>query len=86
MLTLSDVKSRLARGKVNPSEEEFYIDLLCDINFLGIEVRHGGYRYSRDEGERRMLRQVAKQISANTATGEECYEINAAFHQVLQID
>ena len=86
LLTLSDVKSRLARGKVNPSEEEFYIDLLCDINFLGIEVRHGGYRYSRDEGERRMLRQVAQQISANTATGEECYEINAAFHQVLQID
>ena len=86
LLTLSDVKSRLARGTVNPSEEEFYIDLLCDINFLGIEVRHGGYRYSRDEGERRMLRQVAQQISANTATGEECYEINAAFHQVLQID
>ena len=82
---LNDVKVRLARAEVVPSDEEFYIDLLCDISFLGVEVWDEGFRYPRDEGERRMLREVARRVCAENNLREETYEINAAFHQVLQI-
>ena len=83
---LSDIMSRLARAEVASSDEEFYIDLLCDINFLGIKVQDGEFRYSKDEGQRRMLREVARRVSADGNAGQESYEVNAAFHQVLQID
>ena len=69
---------------VDESDLEFYLDLLCDISFLGIETRDT-YRYSINEEDRRSLRNVAKVI-ASRANRYEKFEINPAFYQVLQID
>ena len=69
---------------VDESEIEFYLDLLCDISFLGIETRHA-YRYSINEEDRRSLRNVARVIASREDRYEE-FEINPAFYQVLQIE
>ena len=69
---------------VDECDIEFYLDLLCDISFLGIETRQG-YRYSINEEDRRSLRNVAK-VMAGREDRYERFEINPAFYQVLQID
>ena len=86
IVSLGDIKARMVSAGVLPSDHDFYIDLLCDISFLGIPTAGGTYSYSRDEGNRQMLRQVAKRIGVDSDLGEESYEVNVAFHQVLQID
>ncbi len=85
VLKFSDVHVRIARAGVEDSELEFYVDLLCDLNFFGIQTAQG-FRYASDEGDRQMMRQVAKRLAVDRAWGEESYEVNAAFHQVLQIE
>ena len=82
-LQSDDIDLRLSRAGVDSSDREFYINLLCDINFLGIRVSNGSYRYPENEDERRNLREVAKRIKFSEQGN---YEINVAFHQVLQID
>ena len=69
---------------VDEGDIEFYLDLLCDISFLGIETRHT-YRYSINEEDRRNLRSVARVI-ASREDRYETFEINPAFYQVLQIE
>jgi len=83
-LGYEDVCQRMAKAGVEPTDNEFYIDLLCDVNFLGVQGAQG-FRYPRHEGERRTMRQVAKKLATERGQGGEIFEINAAFHQVLQI-
>ena len=85
ILKLSDVCLRISRAEVDQADIDFYIDLLCDVNFLGIQSAQG-FRYSKHEGERQMLRQVSKRLAVDRSWGEESYEVNFAFHWVLQIE
>jgi hypothetical protein len=85
-LSYSQIRSILAEAGTNETESEFYIDLLCDLNFLGVESG-GVYRYARDEAERVKLREVARRVAARRTNGraEEMYSVNRAFYDVLQI-
>lgn len=85
IIRLGEAKSRIARTGANESEIEFYIDLLCDVSFLGIQGAQG-FRYALHEGDRHMMREVAKRLAVNRLWEEESFEVNAAFHQVLQIE
>ena len=82
---VEDITSRLLRAGVEDSDHEFYINLLCDINFLGIKTNEG-YRYPKDENERRNLREVVRRLPSGDCSEPGTYQVNAAFHQVLQID
>jgi hypothetical protein len=85
IVTLQDVQERLTAAGVNPSDCEFYVDLLCDLNFLGIQTRDG-YRYAMDEGERRILREIGRRVGRSARKGMvERFELNRAFHDVLQV-
>ena len=83
-IDLVEVIERMTKAGVVGSESEWYVDLLCDIGFLGISTNQG-FRYSRDESERIRLREIAKRLAAR-ADENESFEINPAFHQVLQIE
>ena len=83
-LLREDVESLFARAGVEFEDSGFYFDLLCDINFLGIETANG-FHYSRDEEERRTLRNIARVIAARRDRNE-MFEVNPAFYQVLQIE
>ena len=83
-VTKREVESRLDAAQVAISDREFYLDLLCDLGFLGIESA-SGFRYPADEEERRTLRNVARVLAANDGRDER-FEVNPAFDHVLQID
>ena len=83
-LLREDVESLFATAGVELKDSDFYFDLLCDINFLGIETANG-FHYSRDEEERRTLRNIARVIASRNDRNE-MFEVNPAFYQVLQIE
>lgn len=84
-VTAPDVASRIAKAGVSEADVDFYINLLCDVNFLAIQTA-SVFKFASDEREREMLRSVAKKLAAERGWGEEGYEINAAFYQALQIE
>jgi hypothetical protein len=85
-LPYTEVRSIIQAAGVVDLDIEFYVDLLCDLNFLGIVTRDG-YALARDEGERTVLREVAKRVARQQGGlgAEESYWVNRAFHDVLQI-
>ena len=85
-VTISDIRDRMLLAGVGDSDANWYIDLLCDIGFLGIPTTDPKkFRYSREESERSTLREVSKRLATRSAI-EETFEINPAFYQVLQIE
>lgn len=83
-LTRDEIESRMVLAGVGPEDLEFYLNLLCDLNFLGIKSKDG-YRYATHEIERDILRNNARVLSSNAGRGE-VFEINPAFHEVLEVD
>ena len=83
-LLREDVESLFTTAGVELKDSDFYFNLLCDINFLAIETATG-FHYSRDEEERRTLRNIARVIAAREGRSE-MFEVNPAFYQVLQIE
>ena len=84
ILERGHIESRFAAAGVVGEDVDFYLDLLCDISFLGIETTTV-FRYSGDEEERRTLRNIAR-VLASRKDRSERFAINPAFHQVLQIE
>ena len=83
-LSRDDIERRMASVEVIGSDIEFYLDLLCDIGFLGIETTTG-FRLARHEGERQGMREVSRRL-ASSRGATEAFEINPAFYWILQID
>ena len=83
-LKLDDIESLLKSVGVESTNVEFYLNLLCDINFLGIETATG-FRYSGHEEERRSWRNVARVLATRNNRSER-FAINPTFYQVLQIE
>ncbi len=86
ILLRTQVESIIRAAGVDDDGVAFYVNLLCDLNFLGIESADG-FRYARHEAERRLLREVAARAAARTQGPElqERYEVNRAFDDVLGI-
>ena len=83
-LKLEEIESLFASAGVESADVEFYLNLLCDISFLGIETTTG-FRYSGHEEERRSWRNVATVLAAKDDRNER-FAINPTFYQVLQIE
>ena len=81
----SEVRRRIEKAGVKGDDIDFYLQLLCDVNFIGVRTA-GGYAFAEDEKERRMLLAVAARLSAEREWGEVSFEVNAAFYQALQIE
>ena len=83
-LRKSEIESRFALAGVKKGDVDFYLDLLCDINFLGIQTKTG-FRFPENEENRRTLRNIAKVLASANGIDEK-FVINPAFFQVLQIE
>ena len=82
-VSLSDIELRMANVDVVGADAEWYLNLLCDIGFLGISTSQG-FRYPSEESERSRLMQIAGRRAAQNGS-KEMYEINSAFYYELQI-
>ena len=83
-ITRSQIEARFKSADVKANDVEFYIDLLCDVNFLAIPS-YNEYVYAKDESDRRMKRRIAAKISENNGE-EESFEVSSAFWHVLQVE
>ena len=84
VLSKAEIKERMQKAEEADSDIEFYLDLLCDISFLGIEAIED-FHYARDEEHRQISRRLARVLSSREGRDER-FQINPAFYQVLQID
>ena len=82
-MSLSEVRECMERADVIGEDVEWYLDLLCDIGFLGIKTSEG-FHYSTEESERSRLREIAKRLAAQSGS-TEAFAINPAFYGALQI-
>jgi len=78
------VTDTILKGGASEDQVDAYRDLLCDINFLGIEADNGDFEYAIDESQRKVLSRVARTVAARTGR-EQVYSINGPFWSVLQI-
>ena len=85
ILQESEVRGRIQRAGVSGDDVEFYVTLLCDVNFLGI-LTANGFAFSDDENERRMLLGFANSIAHERGLDEVSFQIHPAFHDVLQVE
>ena len=76
-----EIESRFKSASVDQSHYDFYLDLLCDVNFLAI-ASNDGYQYAKHEADREIKRKIAEQMARN-ASLEESYQVSSAFWQVL---
>ena len=83
-LTRSQIASRFNEAGVDPQYHEFYIDLLCDVNFLAI-ASNQGYEYAKHEADRTIKRNMAERLATDRLRGET-YQVSSAFWQVLQVE
>ena len=83
IVTAPTIQTRLAQAGVAIQDTEDYINLLCDIGFLGISGP-SEFVYPADEMERTHQRRLAS-LSARRADTDEVFEINPVFHPELQI-
>jgi len=86
VMTRSEVEGTIGGAGLSKENVDYYFDLLCDLNFLGIEGVDG-FRYPRHEGDRRLWRKLARKAATRRGGphSEELYQINDAFHDVLEI-
>ena len=83
-LSRTQVMDRIAGAGVTQVDSLFYLNLLCDINFLAIQTKDG-FRFAAEENDRQLLLRVAERLSVERGWGGDSFEINPAFFQALQI-
>lgn len=83
-LSRQDLQTVFSTAGVAESDVEFYIDLLCDINFLAIEDNRE-FRLVRDEADRRLKRRISRTAARRTGCPER-FQIAEPFVPVLGVD
>jgi hypothetical protein len=85
VVTRTDVFNHFRNAKVEEADFEHYLNLLLDINFLGLPNNATGQpEFPTDESIRRIKQRVVNQI-ANKKGIESSYHIHRVFWPVLEI-
>ena len=85
ILPLDAVKRAVGRGGIPEESQLTVVEHLCNLTFLGVEVRRGEFRFAEDEQEARKDAVRARNVAE--ALGEPArYKINPAFCAFLEID
>ncbi len=82
--TKHEIELRIESAGVKSEDVEHYLDLLCDISFLGVETVDG-FRFAQHEEDRHRLRNLARVIASRDDRSEN-YKVNPAFYPVLGIE
>ena len=80
-----EVLGRIQRAGVSDSNVDFYLQLLCDVNFLGIWTAEG-YAFPEDENKRDLLLGIGRRIAFEKGQQGMSFQIHPAFYDVLQIE
>ena len=84
ILPESEIRSRIAGAGVTSDDTDFYIELLCDVNVLGIRTSND-FVFQNDEDHRHHLMTLGKVLARRQGWGELSYRVHPAFHPALEI-
>lgn len=65
-------------------ELDFAIEILCDVTFLGLEIKNDIFEYIYDSSQKKILKSRARRTASST--GIERYKINIPFYTHLGIE
>lgn len=80
----SEVRKRISEAGVTEQDNTFYLELLCDLNVLGIQGP-GGYKYPAHEGDRARLLDTGRSFTSNIGQAELTFRVHPAFCPALGI-
>ena len=83
-VTESEVKQRIQRVCSESSDVDFYLNLLCDVNFLGIHTPNGP-SFPDNENERQKQLHLAATLAREGGDGQIRFQIHPAFYDALEI-
>ncbi len=83
-ISKAEVMSGVGLAGVPESDTEYYVQLLCDVNLLGIRTA-SGYTFLDHEDERSVLLRLAEKFAVEHDWGDIWFKIHPAFYDVLQI-
>ena len=81
----ADALTRMRQAGVPEPDLEFYVQLLCDVNFFGIRTA-SGYTFPEHESERSVLLRLGERLAIEREWGDVWFKIHPAFYDVLQIE
>ena len=84
-LTRSQVEAQIGAAGVTGDDVSRYVDLLCDLNFLGIGANGKAFRFTQTERERKVQQVISRKLAEHGGASQETYRVNPAFYPVLQI-
>ena len=85
ILKESEVRRRIRDAGVRDRDLVFYLELLCDLNVLGIRGP-SGFRYAADESERSRLLDIGRSFASNSSFDELEFRVHPAFCPALGVD
>lgn len=85
ILEKQKVEELVTHAGIAKSAQEHVIEHLCNLTFLGIEVKQDKFRFAEDEQEARKEAVLARKL-AETSGYPARYRINSAFCAFLEVD
>jgi hypothetical protein len=83
-LTKGQVLQRIAKVGLRPHEVDSYLNVLVELNFLGIKAPSGEYEFPQDDRRRRILLKIAD--GSETPTDDDgLFAISLPYHAFLEI-
>jgi len=83
LMTQSELENAFAAADIATGAHSMYIDLLCSLGFLGLEVKNDEFRFSSDAPEQRKNSALAVKYSANV--GMKRYLVHPSVCSELEI-
>ena len=81
----SEVRQRIQEAGVPHEDIEFYLELLCDLNVLGVQGP-SGFKFPADELERTRLLDIGRSFAFNSGKDELTFRVHPAFCPALGVD
>ncbi|RCW57322.1 P-loop ATPase, Sll1717 family [Halanaerobium sp. ST460_2HS_T2] len=67
------------------NQKQIVIDLLCELCFLGIEIKDGEYKFLYDDKQNKKYKVMARKTARQSEDEIRKYKINKPFHAYLEI-
>lgn len=81
---LSRTELEKCLGQINTNTHNDSIEILCELTFLGKEIRENEFEFYSERRNKAIINKLALKFTERT--GNERYMINNAFHKYLEIE
>jgi hypothetical protein len=80
-----DIQVAMQKCNIDETKLPLIVNLLCDLNFLGVEVEDNRFEYLFDDDQKRKYYIMAKKLADKRSDSTRRFKIHKAFHPYLEI-